>query len=314
MLVIPVLLLSLFAQFPVSGDPGETPEQRAIDYLAVEVARWRQENKCLSCHNNGDGARALYAAIRLGYRVPAEALEDTTQWLRQPSRWDTNRSDSAFSDQKLARIQFAAALGEAFDAKVVRDRTPLLEAARMLLPDQDADGCWRVDTESPAASPATYGPFLATYLARRALERADSREFRDAIDRANRWLLAAKPRSNLDAAALLLAHPHAQPILQRNLERLLRAQTSDGGWGPQPSVPAEVFDTAIVLLALAKVDQPNRTKEAVRRGRDFLIRQQQATGGWPETTRPSGAQSYAEHISTSGWATLALLTTDPKRQ
>jgi len=36
---------------------------------------------------------------------------------------------------------------------------------------------------------------------------------------------------------------------------------------------------------------------------------QESDGGWPETTRPSGSQSYAERISTTGWVVYALLET-----
>jgi len=43
------------------------------------------------------------------------------------------------------------------------------------------------------------------------------------------------------------------------------------------------------------------------RGREFLLRMQHADGGWPETTRPAGGVSYAEHISTTAWALEALL-------
>ncbi len=66
------------------GVPEVSAEQRAIDYLAREVPRWSKENHCFSCHNNGDAARALYVARRLGYRVPGEALADTTAWLLRP--------------------------------------------------------------------------------------------------------------------------------------------------------------------------------------------------------------------------------------
>ena len=52
-----------------------------------------------------------------------------------------------------------------------------------------------------------------------------------------------------------------------------------------------------------------RTRGPIARGRSFLLAQQQPGGGWPETTRPPGAQSYAQHISTSAWATLALILT-----
>jgi len=36
--------------------------------------------------------------------------------------------------------------------------------------------------------------------------------------------------------------------------------------------------------------------------------------GWTGTTRPSCLQSYAAHISTTGWVLYSLLMTDPKRQ
>jgi len=57
-------------------------ETRAIAYLATEVPAWSKENHCFSCHNNGDGARALYTARQLSYPVPEQALTDTTEWLK----------------------------------------------------------------------------------------------------------------------------------------------------------------------------------------------------------------------------------------
>ncbi len=266
---------------------------RAVEYLTREVPRWSKENGCYSCHNNGDAARALYAAQQRGYTVPKLALADTTQWLLAPAEWDHDRVKPAFSDKKLAHIQFAAALAQAYEAGVVRDRAALRAAAESLVPYQDADGSWQVDAGSAAGSPVTYGTVLSTYLARRTLELAGVTE---GAARATRWLASAKPHNILDAAALLLALPSRQDCV----EMILRAQSSDGGWGPNPMVAPEPFDTAVVLLAL-------REPAAVARGRAFLIARQRPDGSWPETTRPAGAQSYAQHISTSAWATLALL-------
>ncbi len=85
----------------------------AIDYLAREVPRWQPENHCFSCHNNGDAARALLLAKARGYDVPPGALADTLEWLRKPAAWDDAHANPGFSDRKLARIQFSAALAEA---------------------------------------------------------------------------------------------------------------------------------------------------------------------------------------------------------
>jgi hypothetical protein len=293
-LVIPILL---FASSPARAQSRAT--LRAINYLVREVPRWSKENGCFSCHNNGDGARALYVAQQAGYRVPKSALADTTRWLLAPAGWDHNRANPAFGDKKLARIQFAAALAQAYDAGIVHDRAALSAAAQSLLPYQEADGSWQIDAGSAVGSPVTYGAALSTYMARRTLEIAG---FREPAARAGQWLLASQPHSILDAAALLLALPTRRDCLHL----ILGAQSSDGGWGPHPMSAAEPFDTALVLLALRKLDQP----ASIARGRAFLIASQQPDGGWPETTRPPGGQSYAQHISTSAWATLALVLTD----
>ena len=146
-------------------------------------------------------------------------------------------------------------------------------------------------------------------MARRTLDAADAVQFAAAIARANSWLTAGSPGNTLEAAAMLLALPKSDAVRKKCLEPILRAQTSDGGWGPRLQVPAEAFDTAVVLLALeaAGVTQP------IAQGRAFLIGMQQAPGGWPETTRPSGQISYAEHISTTAWVLSALLATRDSR-
>lgn len=270
-------------------------------YLAREVPLWSGQNHCFSCHNNGDGARALYAAVRHGLAVPPQALAATTAWLRRPAEWDSNHGDPGFSDKKLARIQFAAALTAAYDTGLIKDRAALLSAAESLLPYQEKDGAWRVDGEASLGSPTTWGAPLATALARRALEAAGEVRLSPAIRQAERWLAAAPARSTLDAAAVYMA------IRKRECaELLLRSQTAEGGWGPYPNTPAEVFDTAIAMLALSR-----EAPAALARARAYLERTQLPEGGWPETTRPAGSRSYAQHISTTAWATLALLETAP---
>ena len=258
-----------------------SPLERAVAYLTAEVPRWRAENGCFSCHNNGDGARALYQA---GVPPTSAALRETTAWLGNPPLWDSNRGDPAVSDKKLARIQFGAAL-LASGAK-----EPICAAAAVIAKDRGADGSWTVD----AGSPATYGTALATYYARQVLRACGT-------DSAltDRWLRELRPASVVEAAAQLLAVPgHAAAK-----SYLLRAQGSEGGWGEHPNLPAQVFDTAVAVIAL----QRQGADDAVAKGRAWLLKQQRTEGGWPETTRPPGAQSYAQHISTTAWATIALL-------
>ena len=60
-------------------------EARAVAFLAAEVPRWAKENACYSCHNNGDAARALLAALKSGDLVLRAPLDDTLAFYLGPS-------------------------------------------------------------------------------------------------------------------------------------------------------------------------------------------------------------------------------------
>jgi hypothetical protein len=76
--------------------------------------------------------------------------------------------------------------------------------------------------------------------------------------------------------------------------------------------PSEVFDAALVVLALAAQTDREDLTDLIRGGRNFLIAAQEPDGAWPATTRPPGADSYAQRLSTAAWATQALLATRAK--
>ena len=301
-----------------------TPEQRAVTFLSAEVPRWPVENNCYSCHNNGDAARALFTAMRLGHDVPSAAVDDTADWLRTPERWDDNALGLEFSDQALARIQFAGALLDAIDAGLIADAAPLVEAAALVAEDQRADGSWRLDSSGSIGSPATYGTTLATRSALETLRRADADTHSAAIAAGERWLRGLEVKTVLDAAAVVLGLGHADDdaaVRQRQacLQLLVDGRAPSGGWGAYLTTPTEPFDTAVVLLALVSLlDRPGQTapileptdhRRFIVEGRAYLLAEQLDDGSWIETTRPPGQQSYAQWISTTGWATLALLDT-----
>jgi hypothetical protein len=296
------------------GDPPPTPEGRAVAYLVREVPRWSAENKCYSCHHNGDAARALYAAARRSYSVPAAALDDTTRWLSRPQQWEQASKEPAARDEGLACIQFSAALAEAVDAGWIKDREALARAADQLAALQQKDGYWRNDVAQEVGSPATYGTALATYQARRVLQKAGAERHQGALTRAEQWLCQAPVKTVLDAAAVLMALDTSAGVAataqrQRCLEVIGKGQSRDGGWGPYIDSASEPFDTAVVLLALVRQTEQPGVRTRLRRGRAYLVATQQPTGDWPETTRPAGRDSYAQHLSTTAWATLALLAT-----
>jgi hypothetical protein len=297
--LFPAALLAALSCGPVR-DPLPA-EARAVAYLAREVPQWPAKNKCYSCHNNGDAARALVAARRLSIPFDAAALDSTVRWLRRPKDWKDNGPKVEYSDQKLATLQFAHALATVSSA----GDAALIEAAERVRDLQEKDGSWAVDADGLPGSPVTYGRTLATAISWQIFVLADPQRFAGAIEKAQGWLRARKPAGVLDAAALMLG---GRPDPDDCIEILRKGQTRDGGWGPYVTSPPEVFDTAIAILALmSRLDRPGAA-DMVRRGRAYLIATQEKDGSWPETTRPPGAESYAQRISTTGWATLALLS------
>jgi hypothetical protein len=159
----------------VNPDPTET---RAIEYLAKEVPAWRAANGCFSCHNNGDGVRALIAARDAGAIFDASILEQSLDWLREPSQWHQQSPAPQQSDQNLARIQFASALSAATVAGLVPDPSSLPKAAEMLAADQDSDGSFHPDGPESLGGPTTYGRSLSTWTVIQVLRSADEARFR----------------------------------------------------------------------------------------------------------------------------------------
>jgi len=290
-------------------------QTRALAFLAREVPAWSKENGCFSCHNNGDGARALFEARRRGAPLKASSLRNTLGWITHPAGWDHNKGDPGFSDARLADLQFAGSLMAAMEAGERPPRGAVEEAARRVHAGQAPDGSWPIEPQNPVGSPATYGTILGTFMAWRVLAKADAPETIEAMRRAEAWLRRVKPVSIVSAATLLWADAEiprgregpAFPVAEC-FELLQRAQSREGGWGPYADAPPEPFDTALVVLALVR-QPPLAGREAmIQRACAFLGELQQPDGSWPATTRPPGGESYAQRVSTTAWVVWALLS------
>ena len=92
------------------------------------------------------------------------------------------------------------------------------------------------------------------------------------------------------------------------LDLIRKGQSTEGGWGPFAQSPPQAFDTALALLALDRHRDQDGVLAMIKKGRAYLASIQQDDGSWTETTRPSGNESYAQRLSTTGWAAMALLT------
>jgi len=301
-------------------DPSAAAIAKGVDYLKVEVPKWKAEHPCYSCHNNGDATRALLVAASKGFDI-GTSLDDTLAFLKQPSTWDQNKAPSGFDDKTLAKIQFASALAVA-ERHGKASAADLEAAAKLLVAEQKPDGSWQLDSSQSLGSPATYGTIIATWSARSSLIASGMQPDNFTIVQADRWIRGLTPENVLDASATILALELSSDVMAENLRRsclsmLRNGQAPTGGWGPYVTAAPQVFDTAMAVLALSSLDAEPRLarsayrveelQETIANGRKYIVSQQKADGSWPETTRPANQESYAQRISTSGWAMLALM-------
>jgi len=326
-LVVLALSISISAQLKKEAtavdkaDPYVVAIAKGVDYLKVEVPKWKAEHPCYSCHNNGDATRALLVAGSKGYDI-GTSLDDTLAFLRQPAKWDQNKAPSGFDDKTLAKIQFASALAVA-ERHGKAGSTELEAAAKLLVAEQKPDGSWELDSSQSLGSPATYGTIIATWSARASLISSGIQPDNFTIVQTDKWIRGLTPENVLDASATILALELSSDVMAENLRRnclsiLRNGQSPAGGWGPYVTTAPQVFDTAMAVLALSSLDVEPRLarsayrveelKEAIANGKKFIVSQQRPDGSWPETTRPANQESYAQRISTAGWAMLALLT------
>jgi len=289
----------------------EASTRLALDFLEEQVASWPRENGCFSCHNNSDAPQTLFAARQYGWDIAGDSISSTLDWLSSPEKWDKQQGDPNVSDQQLADVQFASALVKAVSAGVLGEEKWNRSVARKLVGYQTPEGNWVIEKQDSLGSPAAPGHALATLKAWTYLNHVSFEESEKAVNKAAGFLRNMPLESVSQTAAKLLfiraSGVQAGGDAVLGLEYLMRAQTTLGGWGPYPHRPPEVFDTALALLAMLPHARDERIAMIMNRGLSFLIAEQLQDGSWRETTRPSGEESHAQWISTSAWATMALL-------
>jgi hypothetical protein len=172
----------------------------------------------------------------------------------------------------------------------------LAAAAKLLTGDQQQDG--------------SYGSILDTWRARQTLIESGMQPDDVWIILIDRWIRGTSQiDTTREVAAVLLALDLSSDVMADGLRRsslsyLRNAQTNDGGWGPKADKPT-IVDTALAVLALSVLDieprlarstyRPEELKDAIVRGKMYLVAQQRPDGSWAE----SGA---------TAWALLALLS------
>ena len=193
---------------------------------------------------------------------------------------------------------------------------------------QGKDGQWFNNLPRP---PIQTGDITATALAVHGLRRyplpGRKAEFAERVERARRWLWAAKPENHEDRVFQILGLAWAgEPA--RRLEPLAKGlvaqQRKDGGWAQLASMKSDAYATGEALYALQVGAEFPVTNSSVNQGRRFLLQTQLEDGTWYVHRRAfpfqptmksgfsHGRDSWISAAATS-WAVMALSLPDENR-
>jgi hypothetical protein len=245
--------LALAFAAPVLAQAPRTPspEDRALAYLAAEVPRWSAENKCYSCHNNGDAARALFAGLRAGRKVPAKATEDTAA-LASPAKWDDNGGDPASATKTSLACSSLTRSSGRLDAGLLKEKESWQKAAELVAEHQGKDGSWQIDADGPGTPPPTAPHWRRSpspHPAPRGRRQVPRRHY------PRRPLASGVAQKSVGESAVLLqvlAGSQDDVAVKRRrsvwiCSRRDRARTAAGA---MRAIAIGVFDTALVVLSL----------------------------------------------------------------
>jgi hypothetical protein len=328
-----------------ADDPGKTvaaaafvpPEEarKAIDrglaFLITDAEKWRTEQRCATCHHGTMTVWALSEAKSQGHASAARTLDAVTAWTRERlANIDKPRDPRPGWNMVSTPAVYLAVMAQAVPAQQAVSPGDLQRIAGHLLRHQEADGSWAWSLAPPGNRPPPVfeSDEVVTLMADVGLgphvpsDPATASPARDGRQKAFTWLEKVGDGRSTQVTALRLFRDVRAGKPSRELEpgidRLLRLQNDDGGWGQVADLPGDAYATgqALYFLSLAGVAGD---REEIRRGVAFLVARQKPDGSWPMTSRAQpGATPMTNPVPItyfgSAWATLGLLRSVPRSE
>jgi len=283
---------------------------------------------CISCHHNAMPALAAAIARRKGIDLDEVRARKNIDDMLTFFKSNTSRmmlGDPAVGGEAITAgyVQMAlAAEGHSLDA-VTATITHWLIARQM------PDGRWLGNGVTRA--PSEYSTISHTALAAGGLKSYSipgrQGEITERLRRAQRWLLAAEPKSAEERAMRLMGLVWTDAPRDRvaaAIKDIRERQEGNGGWSQFGRTPSDAYATGQSLYAL-HVAGVAATDEVYRKGVALLLGTQYPDGTWLVKTHSFPVQRYFESgfpfgrhqwISTAGtsWAALAIAQTLPDRR
>jgi hypothetical protein len=310
---------------PVAQQARKTVEKSLL-FLERDVAKWRKEHDCATCHHGALTVWAFTEARRQGFAIGATAFDDVVGWTK--SRF-VPPPDQPLDLRPGYRIP---SLASAFLALSARSDRHLISEGEMdriahhITVRQEADGAWPTPPPKNGPPPVFESREIMAiwyYLALETTALGSSKEAaasRNAREKAASWLSTVERSDTTQALTLRLfldVRAGKPPDkLRPGIEGLLVRRSADGGWGQLKGGRSDAYATgqALYVLNLAGV-QSGRVE--IQRAVSFLVASQREDGSWPMASRAQpGEKPYTNPIPItyfgSAWATLGLVRSLPR--
>ena len=309
-------------------DPQATRHaiERGLAFLENDVAQWRKEHECATCHHGVMTVWAYSEATRRGFAVKAETVAETVEWAKKRffDRIDKPRDTRPGWSMVSTPAIYFAMMAQCVDQQEAVSADELERIADHLIRHQEADGSWAWSSAPPINRPppffesdevATRWAYLALRPQVAANRPVDNSAVRDSLEKAAAWLAKTAPADTAQAAALRLLMKfrsgESAEAIQSDVTQFLNRQNNDGGWGQLQDLPSDAYATGQALYVLNLVGVKN-DRAAIRLAVAFLVANQREDGSWPMKSRAHpGATPYQNPVPItyfgSAWATLGLV-------
>jgi ankyrin repeat protein len=306
---------------PVRGNTVKAAIEHGVALIEKIGPPVFKQRGCVSCHNNTQPAMVVATARRRGFAVDEALAKRELAAIAADDRARFARLMAGLDLPEISAYILLAldTVGQAPDL-----RTDL--SYHQLAFSQHPDGHWFVGDYRP---PQEYSNIAATGLAIRGLQAyappGRAVEARERVERASKWLAAARPYGVEEQAMRLLGLGWSKAetnVIAQAKKDLVADQLSNGGWPQLPGMEADAYATGLALYALHIATGFPVTQKTYQRGVQYLLDTQRPDGSWFVESRSYPFQPYFESgfpyghnqwisSAASSWALLSLLFTVP---
>ena len=293
---------------------------RSADFLDRAALAWTEQRNCGSCHTTYSYLMARPALKA----IPAPAMAEVRKFFeKRVANWDTAKPRW---DTEVVATAISLAINDAGTTGKLHPRTRQALDRMWTLQQKNGAWNWLRLNNPPLEHDDYYGAVWAAVGVGMAPDGyADTPKAKAGLERLRKYLRATPAPDLHHKAMLLWASQHVGGLMTKEeqhatIGQLLKLQRPDGGWSlpalgdyrrydkakaaKEPDAASDGYGTGFVIYVLRQAGVP-ADDARLRRGVEWLKRNQRASGRWFTRSLTNDAHHYITDAGTA-YAVLAL--------